>query len=424
MLKIKLSKLVCISLFATTCLLEATSLNNTVHEINTNNTQIKSIKYSNEASFKSINKTQALYKPTIDLEVVGETKKTKSQLNNNSKNTVNQTGYNTSVKLEQLIWDGGLSDSKISGSKYSHQLNLLNNKVKSNDTVLEGITAYLEVLKYIKRVELADENVLKNKEHLKLAMENEKLTNEALETYQAKAKLHLANKIRLDEIEGLDIAKSKYKRITNMKATNLSMPIVDSGLVPSTLESFIKVVLTNNDEIKAQKQSILKQDALVSQKASSLKPSIKFNFSINHDDDLLAKDTVQDNYSARVILKYNLYNGDAGKTASKIEKIFLKEEKAKLETTVNNIIEKASSEYSIYKNSTKRILELKYYVEENNNIFTIYQSQFEGGTKTFSDILDAWTDVYNAKKMLSDEYIIMNEAYFNILKVSSQLNKI
>jgi len=424
MLKVQLSKFLCVSLLTSTCLVQAKSLKDMVSNINTNNTQLKSIKYNNKASLKSINKTESLYKPTIDLDIVGERKQVKIKPDNNPINTVNHTGYNAKIKLEQLLWDGGLSSSKISESKYSHQLNLLNNKVKSDEMLLEGITTYFEVLKYTRRVELANENVTKNKEHLKIAMENEKLTNEALETYQAKAKLHLANKIRLDEIEGLDIAKNKYKRITNMNATNLSMPSINNKLVPDTLESFIKIVLNYNNDIKAQNQNILKQDALVAQKSSSLKPSIKFNLSVDHDDDLLVKDTVQDNYSAKVILKYNLYNGEAGTTSSKIEKIYLKEEKAKLETTVNSIIEKASSEYSTYTNSTKRINELKNYVSENNNIFVIYQSQFEGGTKTFSDILDAWTDVYNAKKMLGDEYIIMNESYFNLLKISSQLNKI
>jgi len=424
MLKVQLSKFLCVSLLTSSCLVQAGSLKDTVSSINTNNSQLKSIKYNNEASLKSINKTEAIYKPIIDLDIVGERKKTKTKLDNNPTNTVNQTGYNARIKLEQLIWDGGLSSSKISESKYSHQLNLLNNKVKSNEMLLEGITTYFEVLKYTKRVELANENVTKNTEHLNLAKENEKLTNEALETYQAKAKLHLAKKIRLDEIEGLTIAKNKYTKITNAKATDLSMPNINTKLIPDTLEGFIKIVLTNNNDIKAQKQSILKQDALVAQKSSSLKPSIKLNLSADHDDDLLSKDTTQDNYSAKLILKYNLYNGEAGNTASKIEKIYLKEEKVKLETTVNSIIEKASSKYSTYTNSKKRIEELKNYVSENNNIFVIYQTQFEGGTKTFSDILDAWTDVYNAKKMLGDEYIIMNEAYFNLLKVSSQLNKI
>ena len=422
MLKIKLSNFVCISLLTTTCMVQAVTLDETINSVNVNNTELQSIKHSNEASKNKINKSKATYRPKLDFELTGEAKKTRSQLNSNPESVVDQKGYNAKLKLEQIIWDGGLTSSSISESKYAHRVNVLSNKIKSDDIILEGINAYLEVIRYTKRLELANENVTKNQEHLKVAQENEKLTDEALETYQAKAKLHLAKKIRFDEEEGFKKAENTYTRVANEKIVNVCLPDIDASLVPNRLDDLIELTLTNNNEIKAQKQSILRQDAVVGQTSSTSKPTIKFYLSASHDDDLLAKDTVQDNVSAKIVLNYNLYNGGADSALSETEKIFLIEEKVKLETTVNKVVEEVSSEYVVYNNSLKRIDELKAYVNANTNILEIYKSQFEGGTKTFSDILDAWTDVYNSKKLLSDEYINMNESYFKIMKISSQFD--
>jgi len=425
MFKIKLSKYLCMSLLVVSTTLQAQSLTDTIESIQNNNSEIKAINYSNEVSKKSVNKSESSYLPKIDLELTGEKKKTKTKLDNNPTNTVDQSGYDLRIKLEQLIWDGGLTKSSINEAKYKELVDNFVNKVKSEDILLSGITAYFEILKYTKRVDIANENIQKNIDHLNIAQENEKLTDEALETYQAKAKLALARKILLDEQEGLDISKSNYKRITgNNITTTITMPKIEKNLIPNSLKKLIELTLNNNNEIKAQKQNILRQNERSLKQDSVNKPNIKFYLDYTHDNDLLAEDTVQNNYSAKVVLKYNLYNGGSDQISTEIEKINLKKEKTNLETTANSVIDQITMQYSIYNKSLKRIDELKVYLDSNKNIMDIYQSQFEGGMKTFSDILDAWTDVYNSKKLLSDEYIIMNEAYFNILKLSGQLNNI
>jgi adhesin transport system outer membrane protein len=413
------------SLLVVSTTLQAQSLTDTIESIQNNNSEIKAINYSNEVSKKSVNKSESSYLPKIDLELTGEKKKTKTKLDNNPTNTVDQSGYDLRIQLEQLIWDGGLTKSSINEAKYKELVDNFVNKVKSEDILLSGITAYFEILKYTKRVDIANENIQKNIDHLKIAQENEKLTDEALETYQAKAKLALARKILLDEEEGLLIAKSNYKRITgNDITTTVDTPKIDKNLVPASLKELIELTLNNNNEIKAQKQNILRQNEISLKQDSANKPNIKFYLAYTHDDDLLAEDTVQNNYSAKVVLKYNLYNGGSDKISTEIERVNLQKEKINLETTANSVIDQVTMQYSRYNKSLKRIDELKVYLDSNKNIMDIYQSQFEGGMKTFSDILDAWTDVYNSKKLLSDEYIVMNEAYFNILKLSGQLNNI
>jgi len=63
----------------------------------------------------------------------------------------------------------------------------------------------------------------------------------------------------------------------------------------------------------------------------------------------------------------------------------------------------------------ERINVLKDYVVANENIVEVYKSEFESGTRTFVDILDAQTVLYEAKKSLVNREYELYKNYYDIL---------
>ncbi len=68
-----------------------------------------------------------------------------------------------------------------------------------------------------------------------------------------------------------------------------------------------------------------------------------------------------------------------------------------------------------YQKNKERIDVLKKYVVSNENIVEVYKSEFESGTRTFVDILDAQTVLYEAKKSLINREYELYRNYYDIL---------
>ena len=69
-----------------------------------------------------------------------------------------------------------------------------------------------------------------------------------------------------------------------------------------------------------------------------------------------------------------------------------------------------------------RIDVLKKYVSANENIVQVYKSEFEAGTRTFVDILDAETVLYEAKKSLVNREYELYSNYYDLLNSLSMLS--
>jgi len=69
----------------------------------------------------------------------------------------------------------------------------------------------------------------------------------------------------------------------------------------------------------------------------------------------------------------------------------------------------------------ERIAVLKDYVVANENIVEVYKSEFESGTRTFVDILDAQTVLYEAKKSLVAREYDLYTNYYDILNTLGML---
>jgi len=417
---IKISKVAVASLITTT-LLSAASLEETVSRTLQNNPEIQSYSHNNEGFKKSVEESEGAYLPKVDLRVTGEKRKTKTD-NSTTTNTIDQNGYNAQLVVEQLLYDGGLTSSKIDEAQFSEKSNNFLNKTKVDKLLLDSINAYLDLVKYDLRLKLAKENVEKHKEYLKTAKISEDLTGNALDTYEVTAKLHLANIQKLDEMKNNIIAQNSFYRITKTKADNaVKLPVINKSLVGDSLEDLIESAKANNYSVLEQTANVKQQEAIVNKTNSQNGISLKLNLSAGYDDDLITNDVKQNTYSAKLLFTYNLYNGGSDRAAYLKEKLFLKEKQNTLEAKIDTVVESMSSEFSSYKISLSKIEELKNSVRTTEKIVEAYKLQFQGGTKTFVDLLGVERDLYDAKKNLINEKVTLVKSYYKILSLKAEM---
>ncbi len=418
----KLSLIVSAALLSSACVLNATTLKEAVDNTIKNNPELKSIIHKNKAYRLYVDEAKGNYLPSIDLEVTGESRRTESKQSGLPKITENQGGADAKITIDQLIYDGGYTPARVEEAEFTSKINELTNKVEAEGIIYDTVKSYLDLVKYEERLRLSTINVKTHEEYMKTAKSNEEITGNSLDTFEVKSKLHLAKKNVIEEIDNKQIAYNSFKRLTGTEIKDgVCAPNIDNNAFPNSLKKLTDYAITNNSNVLAQVAKISEQRAIINQEKSKYLPTLRLNLEGTWDDDLITADVKQNIYSAKLILNYNLYNGGKDSTSNLREKIFLNESQEILNSKTDLVVDEVTSAYYTFKNTKDKIVELKEYVLANENILSIYKDQFEGGTRTFVDVLDVEADLYNARVQLVDEQIKLIDTYYTILKNTSQI---
>ena len=421
--RLKLSKVLATLLFSSSCVLNGTTLNDAVENLMIVNPEVEAIKQNNEAYKTYIEEANGNYKPVVDLEVTADTKKTKSKLDGTGSWTEeSQEGLDGQLNFDQLIYDGGLTPALVEESKYRYESNMLTNSAAVEKVVLSGVTAYLDLVKYDKRLEISKKNVKIHETYLETAREAEKISGDTLNTVEVTARLHLAKKNYIEELDNEQIAQNSFRRVVGEEIKDtVCAPVANESVLPSEIDTFINDVLAKNNTVLAQRAKIQEQRAIINQEQSKYLPTLKFNLNGTWDDDYITSNTQKKIYSASIILNYNFYTGGKDEQSNLREKLFLKESTKVLGSKSDLVVDEATSAYNSYKISKDKIQELQGYVTANEDLLKIYKDQFEAGNRTFVDVLDIESDLYDAKVQLIDEEARLLNLYYTMLSLTSNL---
>lgn len=405
-------------------LVQATSLQDAVNSTLKNNPELHSIIENNRAYRTYVDEAERGFYPRLDLEIYGESKRGHINEDGQPKITATQDGYNAKIQLEQLLYDGGLTPAKLDEAKFTDVVNQYNNKEKIENVLLSTVESYLDLIKYDRRLKLTEANIKTHEGYLETAKSNEEVSGDALDTFEVMSKLHLAKKNYIEETDNNQLAKNSFKRLTGADVQgNVCMPNVDRTTLPTQLEGLVNVSLKQNNRILAQIAKISEQRAIINQEEAKFLPTIYAQLSAMRDKDLMDDYTRRDVYSARLVLDYNLYNGGKDQISKQREQIFLIESQKILDSKSDLVVDEITSAYFSYLNTQNKIDELKGYVSSNEDILRIYKDQFEGGTRTFVDVLDVETDLYNARIQLIDEEVKLADLYFTMVSLTSKLQE-
>ena len=402
--------------------LNATTIKDVVEHSLISNQDIVSKSINNDAFKKYIDEQEGGYYPKIDLTATAGVKDQNDTVPNNPRSDTNQSGGNVQVDLEQLLYDGNLTPSLVEEAKARYSANKLKNSDDVESILFDGINAYLNILKYDERIQASKANLVVHEDYLSIANQTEKINGEILDKVQTKAKIHSAKSNLFEETNNKSAAISSFVKNVGMPIdNNICKPVINEGKIPATLETLQKSALENNYKILGQIESIKQQRAAVEKENAGFLPTLKFKLQGLYDNDLADEETKTNAYSAKVELKYNIFNGMVNQNRSQREVLFLKEAQAKLDVVTKSVLDEIAVSYETYHTAKKQIVELQQFIEENKQIISIYKDQFDAGTRNFIDVLNVEGDLYNSKLALIGTEYTMYNAYYKILKATSTL---
>lgn len=389
-----------------------------------NNQDIVSKSYNNQAFNKYVDEQKGGYYPKLDLTATLEKKKVDEDYKTGSgtDSNIDYKGGNAKLDLEQLLYDGNLTPNLVEEAKANYIANKYKNSNDVENIVYDAINSYLNILKFDERINTTKENLNIHNNYLSIAEQTEKINGEILDKVQTKAKIHSVKSNLFDEKNSKNVAISSFAKNVGMKLdNNYCKPSIDDSKIPTNIDELYKLALKNNYQILEQLNNIEAQRAVIEQSKSNFLPTLKLKLQALYDKDLLDKDLETTQYSGKVELRYNLFNGMIDSAKNEREVLFLKESQAKLDVVSRAVLDELTVAYDTYQTAKEQIVELKQFIEENKQIIQIYNDQFDAGTRNFIDVLNVEADLYNSKVSLINTEYKMYQSYYQILKSVSSL---
>ena len=399
--------------------LNATCLREVVVQTIDANPDILLEKFNKEAFKKYVDQEKGDYLPTLDFEAYADKSKTQYKIDNDpTRNDAKKGGWNTSLKFEQVIYDGGLTPSEVEEFEHKYYANRFRSDAKVEGIIRDSINSYLDLIKSQELMNLSKLNIQRHEDYLKTAQEKESISGEILESYQVNSKKHFIVDRYLEQEDQKTNANNKYKRYTQSEIKgNICRPNINDNIIPNTLEKIIELSMSKNYKILEQIEKVKEQRENIVQENAANLPTLKFQLQGSWDDDLInAENGREDTQRARVILNWNLFNGFKTKDAKERETLFLKEQQKQLDSITTEVIQDITTTYNAYNKVKQKIENSKKFVNDNKNIKGVYVKQLADGTRTFIDILNAESELYRSQITLLDQEFTQYKLYYDLLE--------
>lgn len=393
------------------------------------NPQIGQAIQNREAIEFELRQARGLYLPRIDLEAsVG------TQFYGRSQGSVAGTFGTTTkdnfqpreagVVVTQKIFDGWATIAEI--ERQASRVDGGSYRVweRSENIALAIAREYIQTLLQQRVLAIAQENVGFHRRtvgDIESGVKNGTLTD--ADKFQAQERLTAAiAKVKQAE-EELSAARIRFFTLVGKPlAAMAALPAVGAGL-PGSLSQAIGKAQVNNPTVAIAWADIDAADALIKEAKAKYYPEVfaEGRARGGHDIDLNPGHTAD--YQARLVMRWNLYDGGA-KSAKEQEEIRrATEARLKLDEIRRTVEEQVRLAWDKRVREADIAKTLSLQLSQANSVVTSYQDQFKVGRRSLLDVLDAQNTRFNVSVVLETSRYASLFADYQLLAADGDLLK-
>ena len=386
---------------------------------------LKSHRFKLEAINEELAKALSKNRPKVNLYGSVGKDETTTVSTSNLESTKNNNPKSVTLEIHQNLYDFGRTKSLINiadNSIFAQRADLRN---QEQEILLEASRIYLTLLASTDINKLAKNNLLLLQKHYQATNDRFKL-GEATSTDLSLAKAKYL-RAKSDEIKSrgeIEKERSKYFSLIGMEAPKkLYFPQIKKA-IPENLKDITKETLAGNPRIIAsgfrKKLSFIK----ISAAASELLPSLDLNLSAQN---AWAPNTFFDeyeNYKMEFNFKLPLYSGGFNYSDVRQKKKEAMESSKILDFNVKKALKEVEILWIELNSLEAQIVSINSTIEANQMAVEGVKKEYEVGSRTLLDVLDAEQDLLEEKveaiKVKRDKFIII----FNLMAYMGKLSSI
>ncbi len=357
-------------------------------------------------NFNSIKKEYKIakngYYPTLDLIGAYGAVTLKSPTTYNIRNSSTQD--ETSLVLTENIFNGFATKYMINQQKSRLDAAGYSVVERADRVLLELAKSYVNLLKQKKLIALSQKNVKTHKAIFNMIKQRaDSGFGRISDANQAGSRYALAQSNLVAQKNDYIDAISTFKKLYGNKIEVDAL--VEPELKITLPDNFAKVQknsFTCNPTLRVQEANIRYADARHKGSNAAFYPKIDFELAGTVGHNLAGVDGRQENTSALIKVRYNLYNQGADKLNKEKYAALILREKETLANTKRDLQESVKFSWDNYKATQKRIILLKEHTRYAKETLDAYQKEFAIGKRSLINVLDAEGEYYTARKALSE----------------------
>lgn len=398
---------------------QAGTLTEAVQETVTNYPEIAEASANRRAIDQELEQANGLYYPTVDVAIGAGREWTDT----NSIDDEWLTRTEGSISVAQTLFDGGAraaeverQGSRIDGAAYRV-------RERSEALGLDVVQSYLDVLRNLEVVNLATENLEIHKRTLSEIQDRVEAGQSGVgDVQQTESRVSAAEAVLVETLRQLDASEISYRRLVGGAPVNLELPTFDDGVIPANLEDIIAIGMESNPDIRFADADLMTSAAEIKAAEANFYPTIALELDASADNDQDGVEGHNDDLTAMVRLRYNLYRGgiDLGRQQEAIERSSeSKQRKMRFERLVEQEIRES---WSTLARSQARAVALGDQVVANGQVAATYRQEFQIGQRDLLDMLDSDNELFNSRTSLTTvEYAVLFAKY-RLLATMGRLN--
>jgi adhesin transport system outer membrane protein len=249
------------------------------------------------------------YYPTVDLGAsVG---RDNNRITSRDPASQSLTRNGISLSANQVLWDGQATRKEVERLGHARVTRYFEFLSTTEDTALEATRAYLDVQRYRKLVELAEDNYVQHKYAFDQLQSKFKAgVGRGVDSEQANARLALADSNLTTEVANLHDVSARFLRVVgDAPAAKLGTATsLDKGILSANTDT-VNQALSKNASISAAIENMRAVESQAKTKDSPFQPKVeaRVRSGVGKNFDGI-RDQKRDT-AAELLLNWNLYNG-------------------------------------------------------------------------------------------------------------------
>lgn len=274
----------------------------------------------------------------------------------------------------------------------------------SDNTALEAVKVYLEVLRKQAFLDLARED-LKIHQRIgdQIRLRSESGVDRKADMNQVESRLALAESNVVVAETNLADARTNYLAVVGHLPENLVQPELPADLLPPSLEEAEQVALRQHPTLKQAEEDLAARKAQDNVAKAPFMPIVDIEVDKIWSEDIdYGFNTDEENLIGMVRVRYNLFKGWKD-SARKAETAYQISEAREIRNhTHRQVVESIRLSWMAYKSAMDRTHYLQKRMESSTETAQSYTKQWDIGKRTLLDVLDSEAERIDASKDLVD----------------------
>jgi adhesin transport system outer membrane protein len=328
----------------------------------------------------------------------------------------NYNSHSQSITLSQMIYDGFATSNEVDRLDHNRLVKLYELYDITETTTLDVVHAHLDVLRYRKLVELAEENYVQHRALYDQLLSKAKAgVGRRVDLEQSAGRLALAEANLLSETSNLHDVSARYQRLVGVRPGKiLDEPTgLEKGIPPELAEA-LQISNTTNPAILAAIENIRAADSDASGHHSAFQPRVDVRLSGQHGTNINSEIGETNDKTAQIVLTWNLFNGfsDRAKLHQLADQINMSRDYR------DKVCRDLRQNLEVAYNDNHKITELLKYLDQHQlsieKARDAYRQQFDIGQRTLLDLLDTENELFQAKRAYVESEYDQQVAYARV----------